>query len=285
MYVTEIKPIGFCYGVSNAIEKAKEIKENNLDKNVYIFGMLVHNESVVKELKDNGIITVNSDPTLLSTFTKDDIVIFTAHGHKEEWESPLKQNGVATYDLTCPTVARCMSIIKDELTKGNQVIYIGKAGHPEAEASLSLGENVILYDIKKGIEYASISDQSPFVANQTTLSLLEIKEIHSDIKDHFPNARVIDEICGATRARQQAILNLKEEVDALIIIGSEKSSNTDKLYVLAKEKYPNKTVLKVDSVESLKQYDLTNINNVAIASGTSAPSKDIESIKNYLRSL
>lgn len=285
MNVTEIKPIGFCYGVSNAIDKAKEIKEKNQDKNVYIFGMLVHNESVVSDLKEHGIITVEANPTILPTFTKDDIVIFTAHGHKEEWELPLKQNGVTTFDLTCPTVARCMSIIKDELSKGNQVIYIGKAGHPEAEASLSLGDNVILYDIKNGMDYKLISDKSPFVANQTTLSLLEIKDIHEDIKSHYEHARVIDEICGATRARQQAILNLKEDVDAIIVIGSVKSSNTDKLYCLAKDKYPSKTVLKVDSVESLKGYDLSNVKNVAITSGTSAPSRDIDDIRNYLRSL
>lgn len=285
MNVIEVKPIGFCYGVSNAIEKAKEIRKNHLDKKVYIFGMLVHNESVVQDLLSHGIVTLEANPDVLNSFTRDDVVIFTAHGHKEEWELPLRQNGVTYYDLTCPTVARCMSIIKGEIAKGNQVIYIGKSGHPEAEASLSLNENVILYDIKKGIDYSKIHDKSPFVANQTTLSLLEIKDIHDDIKSHIKDARVIDEICGATRARQQALLKLQDDVDAIIIIGSEKSSNTDKLYQVAKERYQDKLVVKVDSVGGLRNVELKGVKNVAVASGTSAPSSSIEEIENYLRSL
>lgn len=285
MNVIEVKPIGFCYGVSNAIEKAKEIRKNHLDKKVYIFGMLVHNESVVQDLLSHGIVTLEANPDALNSFTMDDVVIFTAHGHKEEWELPLRQNGVTYYDLTCPTVARCMSIIKGEIAKGNQVIYIGKSGHPEAEASLSLNENVILYDIKKGIDYGKIHDKSPFVANQTTLSLLEIKDIHDDIKSHIKDARVIDEICGATRARQQALLKLQDDVDAIIIIGSEKSSNTDKLYQVAKERYQDKLVVKVDSVGGLRNVELKGVKNVAVASGTSAPSSSIEEIENYLRSL
>ena len=115
--VTLLKPIGHCFGVLKAIEIAQETRKKYLDKNVYVFGLLVHNEEVVKELDKLGIKTIemNEDNAieLLNRFTSDDVVIFTAHGHPLVYEEILKKNNVTYVDATCSKVKNCFNIIKE----------------------------------------------------------------------------------------------------------------------------------------------------------------------------
>ena len=123
------------------------------------------------------------------------------------------------------------------------------------------------------------------VVNQTTLSFLELEDIHKDIINHFPSAIIEDEICGATRVRQTRIASLNEDFDLFVIIGSLKSSNTDKLFQIAKEKYPSSLVLKVETEEELKKYDLSKCKKACLASGTSTPLSSIEEIEKYLKEI
>ena len=279
--VTLLKPIGHCFGVLKAIEIAKSVKEKHQDKNVYVFGLLVHNEEVVKELDKAGIQTVefNQDNALekLNQFSKDDIVIFTAHGHPQAYEDVLNDNSVTFYDATCTKVKECFNVIK----AAKEVIYIGKNAHPETVAALTMNANAHLYDINSGLDYSLIKREDPLVINQTTLSFLELERIHKEIKNKIPRALIYDEICNATLLRQQAVKELKDDVDTILVVGSKKSSNTMKLYEIATKEHPNKQSIIVGSLEELKPLNL-KFKNAVIVSGTSTPYETIAKIKEYL---
>ena len=281
--ITLLKPIGHCFGVLKAIEIAKETKKKYIDKNVYVFGLLVHNEEVVKELDKLGIKTVemNEDTalSLLNNFTSDDVVIFTAHGHPQVYEEILKKNNVTYIDATCTKVKDCFNKIKE----AKEVIYIGKSHHPETVAALTMNPNAYLYDVKSGLNYSLVKSKDPLVINQTTLSFLELESINQEIKNRLPGAIFNEEICNATLLRQKVIKELKDDIDTIIIVGSKKSSNTMKLYEIAKSVHPNKQVLLINNVDELKDCHLV-LNNAVIASGTSTSIETINAVKDYVSS-
>ena len=282
--VSLLKPIGHCFGVLKAIEIAKSVKQKHQNQNVYVFGLLVHNEEVVRQLESLDIKTVEiKEETALeqlNRFKKDDVVIFTAHGHPQAYEDILKKNGVIFYDATCHKVKECFNVIKE----AQEVIYIGKKGHPETVAALTMNQNAHLYDISSGLDYSLIKSDNPLVINQTTLSFLELERIHQEIKNQLPRAVFYDEICNATLLRQKAISELNDDVDTIVIVGSKKSSNTMKLYEIANSAHPDKHILLVDNVNELREYGLV-FKNVVIASGTSTSIETINQIKDYLSSL
>ena len=282
--ITLLKPIGHCFGVIKAIEIAKEAKHKHQDKNVYVFGLLVHNEEVVKELDKIGVKTIefNQDNASekLKQFDKNDVVIFTAHGHPLEYETILENNGVTFYDATCSRVKACFDIIK----AANEVIYIGKNGHPEAVAALTMNPNAHLYDINSDFDYDVLKTKDPLVINQTTLSFLELDRIHQEIKNRLPRAVFNEEICNATLLRQEALYKLSDYVDTIIIVGSKKSSNTMKLYEIAKNVHPNKQIVLVNNVDELRDRKLS-FKIAVIASGTSTSIETINKVNNYLKSI
>lgn len=284
MPISLLKPIGHCFGVLKAIEIAKKTKEQYLDKNIYVFGLLVHNEEVVKELDKLGIKTIemNEDSAieLLNKFTSSDVVIFTAHGHPLIYEDILKKNNVTYIDATCSKVKDCFKVIKE----AEEVIYIGKNHHPETVAALTMNNNAHLYDITSGPLFTNLKTDHPLVINQTTLSFLELEHIHQDIKEKYPHAIFYEEICDATLLRQVAISKLDKDVDTIIIVGSNKSSNTMKLYDIASKLRPNKQVIRVSNVEELIKENI-KFTNAVIASGTSTPYTTIAKIKEYMEGL
>ena len=281
--ISLIKPIGHCFGVIKAIELAKEVKDKYPNRDVYVFGLLVHNEEVVSALSSYGIKTITVNPTRaidqLKLFKKDDIVIFTAHGHPQSYEDVLNKNGVTFYDATCIKVKECFNAIKE----AHEVIYIGKRNHPETIAALTMNQNTHLYDIVEGLDYSLVKSENPLVINQTTLSFLELQNIHQEIKNRLPRAIFFDEICNATLLRQKAIKELDDSVDTILIVGSQKSSNTMKLFEIAKSSHPNKNVLLINNVDELKKMSIS-FTNLVIASGTSTSIGTINDIRSYLSS-
>lgn len=279
--ITLLKPIAHCYGVINAIELAKKVAVEHKDKNIYVFGFLVHNEEVINDLLNYNVKTIdlsNKNPLEeLEKFTKNDIVIFTAHGHPESYEEVLNKRDVLYFDATCPRVKECFSLIK----QSQETIYIGKKNHPEANAALTMNDNVHFYDINEKFDYSQVKTSDPLVINQTTLSFLELEGIYQEIRHKLPNAKIEDEICDATLLRQKAIIGLKDDVDTILIIGSRKSSNTMKLFEVATKTHRNKKVYLVSDLDELKKLDI-KYHNLVIASGTSTPYQTVAKIKEYL---
>lgn len=277
-----LKPIGYCLGVTNAINFAIKVKHKHEDKNVYIFGLLIHNKEIIPFLEKHNIYTIDTSAInpikRLEEFTCNDVVIFTAHGHKKEYENILKRSNVIFYDAVCPMVKKNIDLI---LNTDSDIIYIGKENHPESEVCRTLKNNVYFYDTSKGFDY-SLKLEKPLVLNQTTLSFLELHNIHKEILSHYKNAFIYDEICDATRVRQENIMSIPDECDLLIVVGDKKSSNSNRLFEIALKLYPNKKVLFVENIEELKQSNLKNYKCAYITSGTSTPINLINEINNYL---
>lgn len=283
MKIDIIQPSGYCFGVMNAINEAIKIKENYPFNNVYVLGELVHNEDVISFLNNHDIHTLvvnNNEEEILKKLNTNDILIFSAHGHNEKLDELLKNKKITFFDTTCKNVRKNLDLIKENIDKG--IIYIGKENHAETKAAISISNKVILYDLDKGLDFSKITFKEPIIINQTTLSFLELNNIHKEILENIPKANIIDEICPVTRIRQENIINLKKDYDLLIIIGSKTSSNTSKLYELALKYHQNKKVLMIGSKKDLFNFDLSNYQHVAIFSGTSTPNEIINEVKQYL---
>ena len=283
MKIDIIQPSGYCFGVMNAINEAIKIKENYPFNNVYVLGELVHNEDVISFLNNHDIHTLvvnNNEEEILKNLNTNDILIFSAHGHNEKLDELLKNKKITFFDTTCKNVRKNLDLIKENMDKG--IIYIGKENHAETKAAISISNKVILYDLDKGLDFSKITFKEPIIINQTTLSFLELNNIHKEILENIPKANIIDEICPVTRIRQENIINLKKDYDLLIIIGSKTSSNTNKLYELALKYHQNKKVLMIGSKKDLFNLNLSNYEHVAIFSGTSTPNEIINEVKQYL---
>lgn len=286
MEVTLLEPKGYCAGVTNAIKIAYKAKKEHPTENVYILGMLVHNQKVIDELSKNNIITLyrdnKTDEELLYSLPDEAVVIFSAHGHKKNLDDIARGKRFKVYDATCPKVLKNIEIIKDAVNDKKDVIYIGHENHPEALAALSQSINVKFYDIKKDFNYKGIKDKSPLIINQTTLNIKDLKDIYIDLIIHKPRAIIMDEICTTTRLRQEGIQKLSDDIDLILVIGDKKSSNTNRLLEIAKSSHPSIDSYLISDIDELATIDLSKYKKAAIASGASTPISEIDKIKEYL---
>ncbi|HNX15761.1 MAG TPA: 4-hydroxy-3-methylbut-2-enyl diphosphate reductase [Bacilli bacterium] len=281
MKITILEPKGYCAGVNQAISLALSIKEKHPRQAINVLGMLVHNSYVIAFLKQHGIGMIEN----IEDAPAESVLIFTAHGHEKEHEQIAREKKLIIYDAVCPLVKKNLSAIIKEEKHHHQVIYIGYVSHPETAAATSYTSNIFVYPIDDEFNFDAVIDPSPLVINQTTLNFLSLNEIHQEIKKHFPNARFTNEICQATRSRQEALFHLDEDVDAIIIVGSEKSSNAKRLYEIALSRHPEIDVLLIENPEQLPRTLLKNKKHIVISSSASTPLSLIEEIQNSLANI
>lgn len=288
MKIEVLEPKGYCSGVVNAIHIALKARKEHKDKKVYIFGMLVHNSFVTDMLSTNKIITVEttSENILLkaSEVENESVVVFTAHGHETFLDDVFKNKNCIIYDAVCPKVKINMNKIRSKIDEGYEVIYIGKNGHPEARAALSISDKVSLYDTNKLEKYYKTTNKI-YVTNQTTLNILTLKDIYKSLSNAIPNIVIENEICSATRDRQEALYNLDSGVDLLIVVGDKKSSNTNRLFEVCKSMHPNILSIMVSNALEIDKNDIKNKNHIVISSGSSTPNEIIDEVVNYLNSV
>lgn len=281
MKVTILDPKGYCGGVSRAISLALQVKKEHPTEDIYILGMLVHNLEVIDNLKSRGfLLAYNIDEVKPGS-----ILIFTAHGHDIKLDEEAQALNLKTFDAICPIVSKNLQTIQKELHNHHQVIYIGYRSHPETIGALSLSSDVILYQVGESLDYGKVTDESPLVINQTTLNYSSLKDIHREIRIRLPFARFEDEICHATRTRQEAIINLPLDVDAILVVGGRNSSNTLRLLEIAKQVHPNIPSYFLQKVDDLPLSSLQNKNHIVISSGASTPPETIDAIYNRLINL
>ena len=282
MKVKILEPKAYCAGVNRAILLAFKAKEDHPDKDVYVLGMLVHNNFVIDSLNKKDIKTVFN----IEEIPNDQVIVFTAHGHDERLDEIAKDKGLIIYDAVCPKVQNNLKLIKKELSESHQIIFIGIDKHPETNAATSLNENVFLYDIHKDFDFSFIGDKNPLVVNQTTLNVLELADIHKNILDHINNARVLDESCSTTRQRQEAIQKIDEkDIDFIIVVGDIKSSNSTRLFEMAKLTHPNIPSIMISDASELDLSLLKDKKSIAISSGASVPNEIIDDIVNKINQL
>lgn len=273
---------GFCNGVKNTVNKAYEALESN--GIIYSIGDIVHNEIVVNDLKNKGLIIVNSIDEI-PDYAK---VIIRAHGEELNFYRLANMKHLNLIDLTC---GRVKLIHQKILSKKNDfVIIIGKKNHPEtiAHKSYSNLSYVIegLKDIKDAYQNYLRSDKnSVFIVAQTTFNSDLFEKIVSEIKKEFTGANILVDktICNATSIRQEEAKELARNVNKMIIIGGRNSSNTKELEVVAREYCEN--VHLIQTKEDLDKEWFNEEDVIGITAGASTPKEVINDVVNYLESI
>ena len=276
-----VKPQGYCGGVLKAISIAKQTRIENPEIKITILGNLVHNQYVKKALSYYNIETIeNKEKTRRELLDEIDsgIVIFTAHGVSPQVRNKAKEKGLITIDASCPFVLQTQKIVQQYLENGFSIFYVGKNRHPEAESIYTMSDNIYL--IEPNSQIPKIKTDKIFVTNQTTMSIFDIQNTFEKIKEIYPYAQFHDEICNATRVRQQAILSLKN-IDALIVVGDPTSNNTMKLAGIGK-KAGIKNIIPIQTVQDIHKEDFKDYENIAITSGASTPTYLTNQVKEYL---
>lgn len=288
MKVLLIKPYGYCAGVANAINLAYKTKEANPNRKIVVLGMLIHNEDALNELHKIGVDTLYRKDCdlldLIDEIEKNSIVILTAHGHKKEVENKLKERGLQFVDTTCPFVNLTFSEISKTVNSNHEVIYIGKANHPEADAALSISKHVHLLDVSAPL-IPELDDKKPLIINQTTFSHYEIEKLIKRVQEKYPDAKVFKSVCDASTKRQEALLSLPKDVELIYVVGGKNSNNAKTLFDMASNHYPYAKVIAIQNAGDINEKDLNGLNLVAIASGASTPKEISEAIKTKIELL
>ena len=262
------QPRGFCAGVDRAIQIVNEAL-TRFGAPIYVRHEIVHNAYVVNELREKGAVFVEE----LDEVPKGGIVVFSAHGVSQAVRQDAKERGLQVYDATCPLVTKVHLEVVKMCQEGFTILMIGHAGHPEVEGTMGQAKEGVfliekLADVKElpFTEYEKIA----FVT-QTTLSIDETKEIVDALTKKFPNIvqpRKQD-ICYATQNRQDAVKFMAPQVEVVIVVGSQASSNSNRLRELAEKL--GVPAYMVDAPEQLKAEWFVGKRRVGLTAGASAP--------------
>ncbi|MBR5755783.1 MAG: 4-hydroxy-3-methylbut-2-enyl diphosphate reductase [Erysipelotrichaceae bacterium] len=283
MEIQKVIPSGFCKGVVNAINIARKTRKDNPGRDIYVLGMLVHNDHVTRELEKDGIITLDDSVKTKSELLDDideGIVIFTAHGISDEIKNKAMDKGLECVDATCTDVLKTQNIIREHIDEGYDVLYFGKNNHPEAQAILAISDRIHLLTSEKDIESLDLDNPKLFLTNQTTMSFLQLKDLIERVRKKYPDVIVQEEICNATSARQMAIHELTD-CDLLYVVGDRKSNNSNMLVETAL-KHGIKKALLIQSYTDIDDDDLAGVNKVCVSAGASTPPGLIDEVMNYL---
>ena len=271
---------GFCNGVSNTIKRAS----SSLDqyKKVYCLGEIVHNERVISDLENKGMITISS----IDDAPNNSKVIIRAHGEVKETYDKAKEKNIEIIDLTCGKIL----IIRNKITKkkeDNFITIIGKKNHPETLGikSFSNGYSYIVEneeDIEELInEYNNSKLNKMFIVSQTTFNSSKFDKLTNIIKDKIVGDIEIDKtICNATSDRQEETKELSKQVDKMIIVGGKHSSNTKELENISKENC--KYVYLVQEAKDLNKEDFSINDKIGIMGGASTPEIAVKEIIEFL---
>ncbi len=283
MEVVAISPRGYCFGVVNALQVVKKAVKDHPNENIYILGIIIHNKFIKEALDRLKVVSIYSkDKTRMELLDEIDqgVVIFSAHGTSEAVINKAKEKNLIVYNAVCRDVTKTQDIVKDYIKKGYKVLYIGKDKHPEAEAMLAIDcKNITLITSLDSLKDLDIVDKT-IVTNQTTMSIYDTKDVMDQILNKNPNVKIINEICNATKIRQEALLNLKE-FDLLYVVGDHLSNNTNNLSKIAKNSVEK--VILIESVLDINEEDLKNINKVGVTSGASTPTSITQQVIDYLK--
>lgn len=285
MEVVSIRPRSYCRGVVLAIKKALAVKASHPDEEVSLLGLLVHNQWVVDALTLKGIKTV-AKPGLsrleLLDLVPAGYVIFSAHGVSDAVREKAERLGLKVVDATCPEVRSTQDLVAEKLAEGYHVFYVGKEGHPEALAVTSGKRNLTLVtseaSVPEGLEAGKI-----FVTNQTTLSVSDLANVFAKIRGLYPDAVFANEICSATRRRQEAVQEAKD-LDVLLVVGDPRSNNTAMLVKIA-ERAGVPEVYRIESCRDLKLEWFRPDMRVGVTAGASTPAYLYRQVEDYLKTL
>jgi 4-hydroxy-3-methylbut-2-enyl diphosphate reductase len=276
MKIIRAEHLGMCFGVRDAIALALE--ESQVQP-LTILGDLVHNETVLAELKTRGI-QIAQQPAEIGTNT----VMITAHGASEKALARARRFGLSVLEATCPLVHVAHRAVKSLVQAGYYPVIIGKAGHVEVrgltedltEFSLVLAEQDVL----------NVPERARFgVAAQTTQPIERVRHLVSMLRMRFPasEVRFIDTVCQPTKQRQNAAGELARQCDVVVVIGGAHSNNTHEL-VQTCHRYCSR-VHHVQTAADLRAEWFVRAETVGVTAGTSTPDSVISTVESWLRDL
>lgn len=276
------KTAGFCFGVRNAVQKAEEkLKEHS---ELFCLGELVHNGQVIKKLEKLGLKLVEEVDE-----AKDKIII-RAHGIPKEIYHKAKKLNIEIFDFTCPNVLKIHRIADEYSSKGYYIFLIGGKKHPESLGTISFcGKNSYLIETKEDTDEAiklfkKSNIKKLLIIVQTTFNLEKFNNYVEQIKqklDEDIEVQVKNTICNATRIRQEETYEISKKVQCMIIIGGKNSSNTKKLYDIAKENCKNTII--VETKDEIDFKNIKQIEKIGIMAGASTPDYSINEIIEVIR--
>jgi 4-hydroxy-3-methylbut-2-enyl diphosphate reductase len=285
MEVVKITPRGYCHGVVDAFRIARRVREETTGP-VHMLGMLVHNTHATDDLQQQGIALVDQ-PDRLSGLgqIKGGTVIFTAHGVSPQVKQRAVELGLTPVDATCSDVVRTHELVADLASKGYEVVYIGRKGHPEPEGVVGEAPGkVYLVQDPEDIDALELKGDRVAVTCQTTLSVWDTEDLIDRVKARYPHAEVHNEICRATQERQEAAVEAAQHVDLVIVVGSPRSSNSLRLVEVVK-KLGQKPAYLVDNMEDLDLSWFKGAHKVGVTSGASTPTQLTRRVIEYLEAL
>ena len=278
------KTAGFCFGVSNAVNKTTRLLAEQA-KQMYCLGELVHNKQVTEELQNKGLKIINDIEE-----AKENVII-RSHGVTNEVYEKAENMRLKIIDLTCPKVLKIHNIAKEYASKGYYIFLIGNKLHPETIGTISYcGKDSKIIEKEEDIELAlqefnNTNIDKLLVIAQTTFSIEKFNKITKIIEEQTKekNVEIKKTICDATNQRQLETEKISKEVDLMIIIGGKHSSNTTKLYEISK-KHCLKSIL-VETEQDLEVQGLEKNIKIGIMAGASTPKKSIESVVEKIKQI
>lgn len=287
MKVRLSKYAGFCDGVAGAYEKVKEIAGNSkIKKPIFVLGSLVHNNDVMKRVEEMGVKKIEFAGSISEVSDKITekigTLVITAHGIGPKIFEIAREKGIDVVDTTCPKVMKAQRLAKVFLDRGYRIIIIGERKHKEvqgifrwakkrAEIVSSFGdiENLKL-DTNKKIA----------VVSQTTQNKDFVDEMVIKIKKKYPRAEILDTVCLTTKNRQEEVAQIARDSEAVLVIGSKESSNSNRLWEIAKK--INEKTYFIERLTDIKEEWLNGIRNIGITAGASSPRWVIQEVVEYL---
>jgi 4-hydroxy-3-methylbut-2-enyl diphosphate reductase len=276
------QPRGFCAGVERAIE----IVERALDKfgpPIYVRHEIVHNRHVVEDLRARGAVFVDE----LDEVPSGAMTVFSAHGVARRVEELAASRDLPVIDATCPLVAKVHAEGRRYAAQGREVVLVGHAGHAEVEGTIGqIPGRVHLVQTVEDVAALVVADPARLsYVTQTTLSVDDTRGIIAALEARFPGIIGPDvrDICYATQNRQQAVRELAEAVDMILVVGSRNSSNSNRLREIGEEL--GKPSYLIEDARALRPEWFGSIASVGVTAGASAPETLVQGVIEGLRQI
>ena len=282
MQVELAKSAGFCFGVQRAVDTVyKQIEENSAEK-IYTYGPIIHNEEVIKDMEKKGVEVILSEEELKQI--KSGIVIIRSHGVPKSICDLLDENGVRYVDATCPFVKKIHRIVEEKSRDGYHIVIIGNREHPEVMGieGWAQGPATIIQTEEEARAFELVPESEKVcVVAQTTFNYNKFKDLVEIISEKRYDIIVLNTICNATKERQEEAYDIAKRVDAMIVIGDKRSSNTQKLFEICSNACAD--TYYIQTLGDLNMNQLRSVETVGITAGASTPNKIIEEVQNNVR--
>ncbi|MEM9587253.1 MAG: 4-hydroxy-3-methylbut-2-enyl diphosphate reductase [Planctomycetota bacterium] len=272
-------PRGFCAGVNMAIDSL-DLTLKQFGPPVYVYHEIVHNQYVVKTFESKGAVFVNS----IDEVPEGSVLLFSAHGVSPEIRRQAVARKLNAIDATCPLVTKVHLEAIKYAKGGYTIILIGHEGHDEVLGTMGEApEAIVLVEDEDDVDRLLYSEGTKLAyLTQTTLSVDDANRVIRRLRARFPwiDSPPKEDICYATQNRQEAVRLLSEQADRVIVLGSQNSSNSQRLKELAGEQ--GKRSFLVDGPEDLSVDDFTESDRVLITAGASAPESVVQATVEWL---